>query len=91
MLPYTEYSETYVKQPLSKIDKTKILMTNGSLMKVESGRFTQFLLYVPPLKSILQYVRPSLSYHLLLRSLFCLFISGRFTQVLLFVKYMYID
>ena len=29
------YSKTYVKRPL-KIDKTKILMTNGSLMKVES-------------------------------------------------------
>ena len=35
--------------------------------------------------SILQYFRPSLSYHLSLRSLFCLFLSGRFTQVLLFV------
>ena len=33
--------------------------------------------------SILQYFRPSLSYHLSLRSLFCLFLSGRFTQVLL--------
>ena len=53
------YSKTCVKRPLSKIDKTKILMTNGSLMKVksiifgllESGRFyigfalsTKFLL-----------------------------------------------
>ena len=34
--------------------------------------------------SILQYFRPSLSYHLSLRSLFCLFLSGRFTQVLLY-------
>ena len=33
--------------------------------------------------SILQYVRPSLSYHLSLRSLFCLFLSDRFTHVLL--------
>ena len=32
--------------------------------------------------SILQYFRPSLSYHLSFRSLFCLFLSGRFTQVL---------
>ena len=30
-----EYSKNCVKQPL-KIDKAKILMTNGSLMKVES-------------------------------------------------------
>ena len=34
--------------------------------------------------SILQYFRPSLSYHLPLRSLFCLFLSSRFTQVLLY-------
>ena len=34
--------------------------------------------------SILQYFRPSLSYHLPLRSLFCLFLNGRFTQVLLY-------
>ena len=33
---------------------------------------------------ILQYFRPSLSYHLSLRSLFCLLLSGRFTQVLLY-------
>ena len=34
--------------------------------------------------NIMQYFRPSLSYHLSLRSLFCLFLSGRFTQVLLY-------
>ena len=34
--------------------------------------------------SILQYFRPSLSYSLSLRSLFCLFLSGRFTQILLY-------
>ena len=33
--------------------------------------------------SILQYFRPSFSYHLSLISLFCLFLSGHFTQVLL--------
>ena len=32
------------------------------------------------------YFRPSLSYHSPLRSLFCLFLSGRFTQVLLYKK-----
>ena len=31
----SQYSKTSLKQPL-KIDKTKTLMTNGSLMKVES-------------------------------------------------------
>ena len=34
--------------------------------------------------SILQYFRPSLSYQLLLRSLFRQFLSGRFTKVLLY-------
>ena len=33
--------------------------------------------------SILQYFRSSLSYQLSLRPLFCLFLCGRFTQVLL--------
>ena len=33
----------------------------------------------------LQYIRPSLSYQLLLRSLFCLFLSSRFTQILLYI------
>ena len=39
-------------------------------------------------ESILQYFRPSLSYHLSFRPLFCLFclfLSGRFTQVLLYM------
>ena len=34
----------------------------------------------------MQYVRPSLSYHLSLRSLFFIFLSGRFTQVLLYME-----
>ena len=34
---------------------------------------------------MLQYFRPSLSYHLSLGSLFCLFLSGCFTQVLLYM------
>ena len=34
--------------------------------------------------SILQYFRPSIAYHLPLRPLFCLFLSGRLRQVLLY-------
>ena len=34
--------------------------------------------------SILQYFQPGLGYHLSLRSLLCLFLSGRFTQALLY-------
>ena len=37
-------------------------------------------------KSILLYFRPSLSYHLSLRPLFCLFLSGRLGQVFLYFK-----
>ena len=36
-------------------------------------------------ESILQYFRPALSYHLSLRHLFCLFLSGHLRQVLLYV------
>ena len=39
-----------------------------------------------PRWSILQYFRPSLSYHLSLRSLFSIF-SGRLTHVLLYIKF----
>ena len=38
--------------------------------------------------SILQYFRPSLRYHLSLTSLFCLFLSGRLRQVLLYTNNM---
>ena len=37
-------------------------------------------------ESILQYFRPSLSYHLSLRPLFCLFLSSHFIQVLLYLN-----
>ena len=37
--------------------------------------------------SNLQYFWPSLSYYLSLRSLFCLFLSGCFTQVLLYITH----
>ena len=47
------YSKTCLKLPL-RIDKTKILMTNGNLMKVES------IAECSPL-SILQYFGPALS------------------------------
>ena len=50
-----------------------VFKTDYRLMPVKKG-------------SILQYFRPSLSYHLSLRSLFYLLLSGRFTQVLLYVK-----
>ena len=42
--------------------------------------------FLSPTKgSILQFFQPSLSYSLSLRSLFCLFLSGRLRQVLLYL------
>ena len=57
----------------SKIDKTKILMTNDSLMKVES------IAECSP-RSILQYFWPALSDNWPWKPIFCLFYTG-FTQV----------
>ena len=59
-----------------KIDKTQILMRNGSLMKIES------ITKCSPW-SILQYFWPALS-NLVLKNIFGLFESGRFRQVLLY-------
>ena len=50
------------------------LMTDHRLMQVKSIAECS--------KGILQYFRPSLSYHLSLRYLFCLFLSGRLRQIL---------
>ena len=71
---HLNYSKTCVKQPLSKRPK------NGfqDRLWLNAGQKSK--------GSILQYFRPSLSYHLSLRSLFDLFLSGRFTQVLLYAK-----
>ena len=55
-----------------------VLKTNYCLMQVKS-------IAECSKGSILQYFLPSLSYHLSLRSLFCLFLSGRLRQVLLYM------
>ena len=69
-----QYSKTCVKWPLSK--RPKVVFKNKyRLMQVRSTA-----------ECILQYFRPSLRYHLSLRSVFCLFLSGHFIQVLLYDK-----
>ena len=76
MLPLRKYSTVAcVKRPLSKLFfKTNYhLMQDKSIAECSKG-------------SILQYFWPSLSYQLSLRSLFCLLLSGRFTQVLLYLQ-----
>ena len=69
------FSKTCVKWPLSKRPKS-VLKTNYCLMQVKN-------IAECSKGSILQYFQPALfSYHLSLRSLFCLVLSGSFTQVL---------
>ena len=59
------------------MDKTKILMANGSLMKVES-------IAECSKGSILQYFWPALNNNRSWRPIFGLIESGRFKQVLLY-------
>ena len=68
------YSKTCVKRPLSKIP----LIDFQNQLTLNAGQ---------KYCSILHYFRSSLNYQLLLRSLFCLFLSDRFTQVLLHIYY----
>ena len=76
-----QYSKTCVKRPLSKgqnwVSRPIIALCRSKVLQNA------------PKGSILQYVWPSLSYHLSLRSLYCLFLSGRFTQVLLYIQKMF--
>ena len=71
------YSITCVKRPLSKIPKIGF---QDRLLLNARQKYRKMLQ-----ESILQYFRPSLSYHLSARPLFCLFLSGRLRQVLLYV------
>ena len=73
-------TEKPVSKGHSQKDRKSGFKTNYRLMQVKS-------IAECSKGSILQYFRPSLSYHLSLRSLFCLFLSGHFTQVLLYCKY----
>ena len=72
--------ENTVKPVLSGHSKRRqklVFKTDYRLMQVKSiGK-----------GSILQYFRPSLSYYLSLRSLFCLFWNGRLRQVLLYAVF----
>ena len=80
---FMRYSKTCVKRPLSK-DRKLIFKTNYRVMQVKSIADCSK-------GSILQYFRPALSYHLSLRSLICLFLSGRLTQVLLYFFFLQVQ
>ena len=72
-LQFAIYGKTCVKQPLSKRPKIGF---QDQLSLNAGQKYCRML--------ILQSFHPSLNYHLSLRSLLCLFMSGRFTQVLLY-------
>ena len=59
------------------------LHTVGATQKDDQKVF--LILIIASCRSILQYFRPSLSYHSSLRSLFCLFLSGRSGRFLLYL------
>ena len=78
----SRYSKTCVKRPLSK--RLKIGLQDQ--LSLNAGqKYCRMLKSIAECSkgSILQYFWPALSCHLSLRSLFCLFSSDRFTQVLL--------
>ena len=71
------YSKTCLKRPL----KTNTKIGFQDRLPLNAGQKYCRMLQ----ESMLQYFRPSLSYHLSLRPLFCQFLSGRLRQVLLYV------
>ena len=66
----------YLKQPLKRWPTTAFQDQSSINAGQKYCRMLQ--------ESILQYFRPSLSYHLSLRPLLCLFLRGRLRQVLLY-------
>ena len=77
-LPFFIYSKTCLKQPLKRSPKIGF----QDRPSLNAGQKHCRLLR----KSILQYFRFALSYHLPLIPLFCLFLCGRLRQGLLLVK-----
>ena len=74
---FFNYSKTCLYRPLSKRPKIGF----QDRLSLNAGQMYCRILQ----ESSLQYFRPSLSYHLSLRPLFCLFLSARLRQVLLYV------
>ena len=72
-----KYGKTCLKKPLKK--KTKVGFQDRFSLN-EGQKYCRMLQ-----GSILQYFRPSFSYHLSLRPLFCLILSGHLRQGLLYV------
>ena len=79
---FLDLSPNTVKPVLSGLSKRPKICFQGRLLLYAGQKYCRMLQ-----ESILQYFRPSLSYHLSLRSLFCLFLRGRLRQVLLYCSY----
>ena len=76
------YSKTCLKRRLKK--ETKIGFKDRLLL-IAGQKYCRMLQ-----REHSAILTPSLSYHLSLRSLFCLFLSGRLIQVLLFVCFSFV-
>ena len=83
LLPYNGiYSKTWLKRSLKMMSEIGF---QDQLSLNARQKYCRMLSW-----SILQYFSPSLNYHLSLRSLFCLFLSGCFRQVLLYITFCWI-
>ena len=82
---YQSHIHVYTVKPVlsghSKRRPKLVFKTGYRLMQVQS------IAECPKPWNILQYFRPSLSYHMSLISLFCLFLSDRLRQILLYHYY----
>ena len=79
----TDYSKTCLKRPLKKGPKIDF---QDQLSLNTGHKYCRMFQ-----ESILQYFRPSLSYHLSLRPLFCLLLRGHLRQVLITYKLLCIN
>ena len=89
--PYHRSSLIELSMSLSVSSFTVFLKNRNFISKIRRSKVTDYAALMQgkciaecSKGSILQYFRPSLSYYLSLMSLFCLFLSGRLTQVLLY-------
>ena len=77
---YLNYSKTCLNRPPTQKEDQKLVFKRDYRL-IQVKRIAECSPW-----NILQCFRPSLSYHLSLRFLFCLFLSGRLRQVLLYTK-----
>ena len=82
--PVFRYSKTYLKRPLKEEEKKNRFLRPLPLNGVQ--KYCRMLSW-----SILQYFWPALNYHMALRPLFCLFLSGPLRVSLYKQKYVSVE